>query len=182
MVVPAGPLGKVVAMSESLLEAFRLDQPRANDLVGNPLLIAGSGGGFEAVIVVRVLAGNGQVLVESSLTSTNLTSAWQTTVGLPEPPPTNRGVVQVGPSTGGGQEPGMVSLPVFFGTAIAPGFRSYFLYTVQPGDTLSGIAAAQAPLYIGNGFGPIFEANRHVIGDNPDLINPGTVLRLPSDF
>ena len=50
-------------MSESLLEAFRLDQPRANDLVGNPLLIAGSGGGFEAVIVVRILAGNGQLLV-----------------------------------------------------------------------------------------------------------------------
>lgn len=47
----------MILMSESLLEAFRLDQPRANDLVGNPLLIAGSGGGFEAVIVVRVLAG-----------------------------------------------------------------------------------------------------------------------------
>jgi hypothetical protein len=45
-------------------ESFRLDQPRANDLVGNPLLIAGSGGGFEADIAVRVLDGNGQVLVE----------------------------------------------------------------------------------------------------------------------
>ena len=29
---------------------------------------------------------------------------------------------------------------------------------------------------------PIFEANRHIIGDDPDLIHPGTVLRLPSDF
>lgn len=90
--------------------------------------------------------------------------------------------MQVGPSTGADESPGMVSVPVFFGTAIVPGFRSYFLYTVQPGDTLSGIAAAQAPLYIGNGFGPIFEANRHIIGDNPNLIHPGTVLRLPSDF
>ena len=76
----------------------------------------------------------------------------------------------------------MESAPVFFGTAFVLGFRNYFLCTVQPGDTLSGIAAAQAPLYIGTGFGPIFEANRHVIGDDPDLINPGTVLRLPSDF
>lgn len=76
----------------------------------------------------------------------------------------------------------MVSVPVFFGTAIAPGFRSYFLYTVQSGDTLSSIAAAQAPLYIGSGFEPIFEANRHIIGDNPNLIHPGTVLRLVSDF
>ena len=86
-------------------ESFRLDQPRANDLVGNPLLIAGSGGGFEANIAVRVLDGNGQVLVETSVTNTNLTSAWQTSVSLPEPPPTNRGVVQVGPSTGADEAP-----------------------------------------------------------------------------
>ena len=46
---------------------------------------------------------------------------------------------------------------------------------------MSGISAAQAPLYIGDGFGPIFEANRHVIGDDPDVINTGTVPRLPSD-
>ena len=72
-------------------ESFRLDQPRANDLVGNPLLIAGSGGGFEADIAVRVLDGNGQVLVETSVTSTNLTSAWQTSVSLPEPPASRAG-------------------------------------------------------------------------------------------
>ena len=75
----------------------------------------------------------------------------------------------------------MVSVPVFFGPAIVSGFRSYFLYTVQRGDTLSSIAAEQAPLYIGSGFQPIFEANRHILAD-PDLIHPGTVLRLPSDF
>ncbi len=163
-------------------DSFRMDQPRANDLVGNPLLIAGSGGGFEADIAVRVLDGNGQVLVETSVTNTNLTSAWQISVPLPEPPPTNRGIVQVGPSTGADEAPPRVSIPVFYGTAITPGFRSYFLYTVQTGDTLSGIAMSQAPLYIGIGFEPIFEANRHIIGDDPDLIHPGTVLRLPSDF
>lgn len=168
-------------MSDSQ-EGFRIDQPRANDLVGNPLLIAGVGGGFEAVINLRVLSVAGQVLVETSVMSTNLTSPWQASISLPEPPPTTRGVVQAGPSTGADESPGMVSVPVFFGTAIVPGFRSYFLYTVQPGDTLSGIAAAQAPLYIGSGFGPIFEANRHIIGDNPNLIHPGMVLRLPSDF
>lgn len=169
-------------MSQALLEAFRLDQPQPNDLVGNPVLVAGAGGGFEASITLRVLDANGHVLIETSLTTTNLTSPWQSTVTLPDPPPTTRGVVQVGPGSGGDEEAAMVSTPVYFGTAIVPGFRSYFLYTVQPGDTLSGIAAAQAPLYIGSGFGPIFEANRHVIGDEPDVINPGTVLRLPSDF
>jgi hypothetical protein len=169
-------------MTEPLAESFRLDQPRANDLVGDPLLIAGLGGGFEATIVLRVLNSEGQIIAETSVTSTNLTSAWQASIQLPDPPPTNWGIVQAGPSTGGDEAPPMVSVPVFFGTAIAPGFRSYFLYTVQPGDTLSSIAAAQAPLYIGGGFGPIFEANRHVIGDNPNRIHPGTVLRLPSNF
>ena len=145
----------------------------------------GSGGGFEPDIAVRVLDGNGQVLVETSVTNTNLTSAWQTSVSLPEPPPTNRGVVQVPAPTRhprGCPYRCSTAPPLFYGTAIAPGFRSYFLYTVQTGDTLSGIAMSQAPLYIGIGFEPIFEANRHIIGDDPDLIHPGTVLRLPSDF
>jgi nucleoid-associated protein YgaU len=90
-------------------------------------------------------------------------------------------VVQAGPSTGADLLPGLVSVPVVFGTAIAAGFRSSFTYTVQPGDTLSGIAASQAPLYIGVGFEPIFEANRHLISD-PGLIQPGMVLQLPSNF
>jgi hypothetical protein len=133
-------------MSGSLTAGFRVDQPRPDDLVGNPLLLAGSGGGFEATIEVRVLDGTGAVLLETFLTSTNLISAWQLSITLPDPPPTPRGVVQVGPSTGGDESPAMVSVPVFFGTAIVPGFRSYFLYTVQPGDTLSRIAVEQAPL------------------------------------
>jgi pimeloyl-ACP methyl ester carboxylesterase len=82
---------------------------------------------------------------------------------------------------GADEHPGMVSIPAFFGTAIVAGFRSYFFYTVQRGDTLSGIAASQSPPYIGTGWQPIFEANRHIISD-PDLIHPGMVLRLPSDF
>ena len=92
-------------------DSLRLDQPRANDLVGNPLLITGSRGGFEGDIAVRVLDGNGQTLVEPSVTNTNLTSAWQST---------------------GARGP-RVSVPVFYGTAITPGFRSYVLYIVQTG-------------------------------------------------
>ena len=161
---------------------FRIDQPAPNDLVGSQLLLAGIGGGFEAVIELRVLDANGRVLAETSITGTNLISPWQARITLPNPVPTNRGVVQAGPSSGADEAPPKVSVPVFFGTAIVPGFRSYFLYTVQQGDTLSSIAAAQAPLYIGSGFRPIFEANRHVIGDDPNRIQQGTVLRLPSDF
>lgn len=168
-------------MTDNSADGFRLDQPKANDLVGSPLLLAGSGGGFEATINVRILDGNGNVLLETFVMSTNLISAWQARIELPDPLPTTHGVVEVGPSTGGDVSPDRVSVPVFFGTAIVEGFRSYFLYTVQSGDTLSSIAAAQAPLYIGQGFQPIFEANRHILG-NPNLVHPGTVLRLPSNF
>jgi nucleoid-associated protein YgaU len=50
-------------------------------------------------------------------------------------------------------------------------------YVVQPGDTLSGIAA----YFYGNGaaWGPIFNANRNVIA-NASLIYPGQVLAIPT--
>jgi nucleoid-associated protein YgaU len=160
--------------------SFRVDQPRPNDLVASPLLIAGMGGGFEATIDIRVLDGNGQVLVETFTTATNLISAWQETVNLPNSLPTPRGVVEVAPSTGKDEPEARVSVPVFFGPAIIPDYRSYTLYVVQPGDTLSGIAASE-PLYAGSGWEPIFEANRDILAD-PDLIHAGQVLRIPSNF
>jgi nucleoid-associated protein YgaU len=159
---------------------FRVDQPRANDLVGDPLLIAGMGGGFEATIDIRVLDGNGSAVVETFAMSSNLISAWQTSIELPSSLTTTRGVVEVGSGTGADEAPPRVSIPVFFGTEIVGDFRSYLLHVVQPGETLSGIAASE-PLYSGSGFGPIFEANRDIIAD-PDLIHPGQVLRIPSNF
>jgi nucleoid-associated protein YgaU len=49
-------------------------------------------------------------------------------------------------------------------------------YTVQPGDTLSGIAAK---LHTPGGWQAIFELNQDAIGPNPDLISPGEILKLP---
>jgi lysozyme len=56
--------------------------------------------------------------------------------------------------------------------APAPAQRTY---TVQPGDTLSGIAAQQG---VAGGWQAIFDANRDVLSD-PNQIYPGQVLRLP---
>ena len=168
-------------MSTSFNGTFRLDQPRPNDLLGDEILLAGMGGGFEGTMSIRVLDGTGHVLVEDHHTGSSLASAWQATISLASPPPTTRGVVQVGPSTGADEHPGMLSVPVFFGTAIVADFVSHLTYTVQHGDTLSSIAAAQRPLYIGTGWEPIYEANRHLVAD-PDVIQPGTVLRLPSNL
>jgi LysM repeat protein len=49
-------------------------------------------------------------------------------------------------------------------------------YVVRPGDTLSCIAAA---LDVRGGWQALYETNRPVIGADPDVIHPGTVLVLP---
>jgi LysM repeat protein len=58
------------------------------------------------------------------------------------------------------------------GVAAVPAAR----YVVQPGDTLSGIAARFA---VAGGWTALYAANRPLIGPDPGLIRPGTVLVLP---
>ena len=47
-------------------------------------------------------------------------------------------------------------------------------YTVKSGDTLSKIGS-----HHGVAWREIYEANKDVIGDNPDKIHPGQTLRIP---
>ncbi len=162
-------------------EAFRVDQPQPNDLVGDPILLAGSGGGFEATIGIRILDANGAPVVQTFTMSRNLTAPWQHQVALPAGLTTTRGVVEVAASTGADEATPRVSIPVFFGTNIVADFSSWLLHVVQPGETLSGIAASVGPLYTGTGWEPIFAANADIVAD-PDLIHPGQVLRIPADF
>jgi LysM repeat protein len=49
-------------------------------------------------------------------------------------------------------------------------------YVVQPGDTLSGIAARFA---LAGGWSALYAANRMLIGSDPNDIQPGMVLSLP---
>lgn len=48
-------------------------------------------------------------------------------------------------------------------------------YTVDAGDSLSGIAAAH---HVDGGWRHLFAANQTVIGDDPNLIKPGQILNL----
>jgi nucleoid-associated protein YgaU len=50
-------------------------------------------------------------------------------------------------------------------------------YTVQTGDTLWDIA--QRVYNHQEDWATIYNANKQVIGDNPDLIHPGQVLHIP---
>jgi len=62
--------------------------------------------------------------------------------------------------------------------AAAAGAPDSKFYTVQPGDTLGKIAAAEyGPGHAGE-YHRIFEANKPLLSD-PDQIYPGQVLRIP---
>jgi nucleoid-associated protein YgaU len=57
-------------------------------------------------------------------------------------------------------------------------------HTVAPGESLWGIAAAHLapdadPAQVDHAWQALYDANRSRIGTDPDLIRPGTALRLP---
>jgi LysM repeat protein len=56
---------------------------------------------------------------------------------------------------------------------VLPGRMAPARYTVAAGDTLAGIAAMFA---VRGGWPALYAANRRVIGSDPDVIRPGTVL------
>src|SRR5690606_9621916 len=57
-----------------------------------------------------------------------------------------------------------------------PPAQSGSKYTVKAGDTLSAIASQQK---VSGGWQALYNANKSVIGSNPNLIFPGQVLTIP---
>jgi hypothetical protein len=70
-----------------------------------------------------------------------------------------------------------IDTPPWDAPAPAPAPPPERTYTVQHGDSLSAIALQY--LHDASRWPEIYAMNRAIIGDNPDLIYSGTVLRLP---
>ncbi|WP_421724306.1 Gmad2 immunoglobulin-like domain-containing protein [Bauldia sp.] len=156
-----------------------IQQPAPYDLVGNPVLIGGIGQGFEATLQYRVHDGHdertgffnvgggtgehGQFQLAVDVTG----AAFQL----------DRLFVEVyEESAKDGSEINKVTVPVIFGPRIVPDYIGYREHVVQPGDTLSAIAAANYG--DSSAFTNISRANPLIISD-PNLIFPGQVLKIP---
>jgi nucleoid-associated protein YgaU len=148
--------------------------------VDDPVKVCGVATGFEGVISARVRAGNGQELKRRSIQvgGTGIWGNFQVGIDLPGSPPTPRGTLEVFEESqdGSGSELNKVTVPIVFGTNLINGYHGFTQYTVEIGDTLSKIAQE----FYGDPdrFRIIFQANRDQI-DDPDVIFPGQVLRIP---
>ena len=152
-----------------------IQQPQPFDLVGQTILIAGNATAFEGTLTIHVSEGHDEYSGFATVGSLGLRQ-FQGSIEIPETQSfqLNRLFLTLADDTGNEIGPS-VTVPVLFGPRILPGYGGWRPYTVQAGDTLTGIAQAQ----YGNGdFTPILEANQHVLAD-PNLIFPGQVLRIP---
>jgi nucleoid-associated protein YgaU len=154
-------------------------QPRAHDIVDDPVGVCGVGTGFEGTIEARVRAANGAELKRVPIRAggTGMWGNFQVRIDLPGRPPTARGTLEVfETSENDGREMNKVVVLVVFGSALRDPYVGFNQHTVEAGDTLSKIAER----FYGDGdeWRPIFQANRDQIED-PDRIFPGQVLRIP---
>lgn len=157
----------------------RIDQPRAFDLVGNPILIGGVGTGFEATLNYRVHEGHDEVTGSFMVGGgTGEHGQYQLQVDVAGAAFTlDRVFVEIFElSAADGSEINKVIVPAILGTRLVPNYIGYREHMVQPGDTLWAIA--EANYGHGSEFPLIVRANPNQITD-PDLIFPGQVLKIP---
>ena len=157
----------------------RIDQPRALDLVGSPVLVAGVGNGFEATLQYRIGEGHDEVTGHFSAGGgTGEHGQFQLQVDVAGAAFTlDRLFVEVfEQSAEDGSEINKVTVPVIYGPLIVPGYYGYREHTVRSGDTLWALATE----HYGDGslYPRIVRANPALITD-PDVIVPGQVLRIP---
>lgn len=165
-----------------LVTDVRLRQPRTDDLVGDRIVVAGIGAGFEGTIGIRVLGPRGRVIGEDSAQSSGGGTGlgdFVARVRITDPPrPGTRVTVQVFGDNPGlpdeGPSPGFHTREVE--VVCFPGSRGYLLYRVEPGDTLTGIVRKLKP-FTKVTVKQVVAANPRI--EDPDLIVTGWRLRVP---
>ncbi len=152
-----------------------IQQPQPFDLVGSKILIAGNATAFEGTLSISVSEGHDEYSSFTTVGALGLRQ-FQGFIDIPNDNAfkLNRLFLTLADDTGNENGPSVV-IPVLYGPRILPGYGGWQPYTVQPGDTLTGIAQSQ---YGNSDFQPIFQANQHIIND-PNLIFPGQLLRIP---
>lgn len=159
--------------------SIKMDQPRRFDLVGNPVMIAGIGTGFEATINYRVHDGHDEVTGAINVGGGSGEHAQyqvQARVGNASFRRDRLFVEVFELSPKDGSELHKVRKPVLLGTRMVDGrYLGYREHVVKKGDTLSRIARKN---YGTPDIEPLLRANAHQI-DDPDLIFPGQIIRVP---
>jgi len=154
-------------------------QPRAHDIVDDPVEVAGVGTGFEGTLNARLRNAGGQEIAEKFFQAggTGIWGNFFFRIDVPGVPSRARGTLEVFEvSAEDGSELHKRVIPILFGRALVDPFQGFAVYTVRSGNTLSGIANE----FYGDPakFRIIFAANRQILED-PDVIVPGQVLRIP---
>lgn len=156
-----------------------IQQPRPFDLVGDPVLVAGIATGFEATVQYRVHDGHDERTgFFNAGGGTGEHGQFQIAVDVSGAAfALDRLFVEIyEESAKDGSEINKVIVPVIFGPRIVAGYFGFRIHVVQPGDTLSAIAAQH---YGSAGaFDRIARANPLLISD-PNLIFPGQELKIP---
>jgi nucleoid-associated protein YgaU len=153
--------------------------PRPNDIVDDPVEVAGVGTGFEGTLQARLRNAAGDEIAQRHFDAggTGIWGNFFFRIDVPGVPARPRGTLEVYEvSAEDGSEVNKRVIPIVFGRALVDPFHGFALHTVEPGDTLSAIADT----FYGDParFTVIFAANRDQLSD-PDVIVPGQVLRIP---
>jgi nucleoid-associated protein YgaU len=157
----------------------KLQQPQPFDLVGDPILVAGLSVAFEAT--VQWVLSDGHAMLSGFFTGGGATSVRQFQTNITGVAGTDMKqalmfLTLFTVSAEDGSRRDVTTVPLIYGPLLIDGFEGYRTYTVRPGDTLSGIAAAQ---YGDASRWPmIHTANQHLV-PNANLIFVGQQLRIP---
>lgn len=169
--------------------SIQLRHPLPYDPVGRSFHLAGLGSGHEADLYFRLRNSTGDVMAEGRFRGGPYSlQDFHHVVELPPElsPSDDRATLEVfwespadpeeDPS---GPEKDTASTPLVLAFTFMPNFVGWYPQTVQPGDTLTGIAQASHSQDVTADH--IFRCNQDLL-DDPDVIHPGQVLRIPSEI